>query len=188
MNRPELSKLQDKEIHSDLEAERLLNRLMQDYATELKKIAYLYINDRAECEDIIQEVYINCFHNLSAFRGESNYKTWLIRITINKCKDHQRRWNVKNLLYRPFTNLLKKEDSAEEQYFHHQNSKELMEEIALLPTKFKEVLILFYFQEMSMQEISEILEINHNTVKSRILRGKNALMKNLERRNWNGTL
>lgn len=183
MTRPEGSKFQEKEAISDIEAERLLNRLMHEHATELKRIAYLYIHDLSECEDIIQEVYISCFQHLATFRNEANYKTWLIRITINKCKDHQRRWNIKHLVYRPFTSLSKKEESAEDQFLHHQNSKEIMEQIAVLPIKFKEVLILYYFQEMTMQEISEILSINHNTVKSRLLRGKNALMTSLERRN-----
>ncbi|ALS78460.1 hypothetical protein AUO94_07190 [Planococcus kocurii] len=166
-------------IFSD-DADLLLNQLIQEYANDLKRIAFLYINDHSECEDIVQEVYISCFQNLSKFRNESNYKTWLTRITINKCKDHQRRWSIKNLIYKPLNKLMKKESSTEEQFFHSQNSKEILAEISLLPHKFKEVLILYYFNEMTMLEISDTLQINHNTVKSRLLRGKAELLKSLE--------
>ena len=188
MGKQEISHREEIEKNSESDAEIILNQLFREYATDLKKVAYLYINDHSECEDIIQEVYISCFQNLSKFRSESNYKTWLTRITINKCKDHQRLWRIKNIIYRPINNLIKKEISAEDQYFYRQHSKVILEQVSLLPIKFKEVLILYYFQEMTMQEVSEILEINHNTVKSRLLRGKNALLKNLERRNINGSL
>lgn len=183
MNKKEFTNIEGADQLSKRDTEILLNQLIQEHATELKKIAFLYINDHSECEDIIQEVYISCFQNLSKFKNESNYKTWLTRITINKCKDHQRRWSIKNIIYKPLNSLIKKESSAEEKFFHSQNSREILEQISLLPVKFKEVLILYYFHEMTMQEISETLEIKHNTVKSRLLRGKNALIKNLEGRN-----
>lgn len=83
---------------------------------------------------------------------------------------------------------MKKESSAEDQYIHSQNSEEILGAISSLSSKYKDVLILYYFYELTMQEVSEILEINHNTVKSRLLRGKKILSKNLERRNWNGSL
>ncbi|MDN4608559.1 RNA polymerase sigma factor [Sporosarcina highlanderae] len=168
--------------------EVLLNYLMREYATKLKRLAYLYTNDHSESEDIIQEVFVSCYRNLSKFRNESNYETWLTRITINKCKDHLRHWSIRNLIYMPLKHLVKTEDSAEKHYIHSENSKEILKQISLLSHKFKEVLILYYFNDMTMQEISETLGINHNTVKSRLLRGKNALLKNLEGGNHNGTL
>jgi RNA polymerase sigma factor (sigma-70 family) len=87
----------DIEINKDV----LLHQLMLKYGSELKRIAYLYVNDHVECEDIIQEVFITCYQSLATFRHEASYKTWLIRITINKCKDHRKRWSIKNLIYKP---------------------------------------------------------------------------------------
>lgn len=188
MSRPERSDMKQTTQLSGAEAERLLTGLMREYATDLKRIAFLYVNDHSECEDIIQEVYISCFENLADFRHEANYKTWLTRITINKCKDHRKRWSVRNLLYKPLVGVMKKEHSAEDQYIHTENSREILKEVSSLPPKFKEVLILYYFHEMTMQEVSEILGIKHNTVKSRLLRGKKLLSGNLERGNWNGSL
>lgn len=180
INKQEISNINGARQLTARDTEILLNQLMRKYATQLKRIAYLYTNDHSECEDIVQEVFISCYQNLSKFRNESNYKTWLTRITINKCKDHKRLWSIKNLIYKPLNNFVTTEESAEEQYLHSQNSKEILSQITLLSSKFKEVLILYYFNEMTMQEISETLGINHNTVKSRLLRGKSALLKSLE--------
>ncbi|PAE10820.1 hypothetical protein CHI02_18025 [Niallia circulans] len=159
----------------------LLNQLMQKYGSELKRIAYLYVNDKVECEDIIQEVFISCYQNLDQFRNEASYKTWLIRITINKCKDYRKRWNIKNLILKPEINPLNTSTSFENEYIQQHNSNEIIQQIASLSGKYKEVLILYYYQELNMKEISNVLNISINTVKSRMLRGKDVLKRKLER-------
>jgi len=167
----------DLQINKDV----LLYQLMRKYGSELKRIAYLYVNDKVECEDIIQEVFISCYQNLDQFRNEASYKTWLIRITINKCKDYRKRWSIKNLIFKPGINPLNTSQSTEEEYIQQQNSDEIVEQIASLSGKYKEVLILYYYQEMNMKEISDVLNISVNTVKSRLLRGKDALKRKIER-------
>ena len=73
--------------------------------------------------------------------------------------------------------------SSENVYIQQNRSNELIEQIARLSGKYKEVLILYYYQEMNMREISEVLNVSINTVKSRLLRGKDALQKKIERGN-----
>ncbi|MEO4052900.1 sigma-70 family RNA polymerase sigma factor [Solibacillus sp. CAU 1738] len=172
--------------NSEVSSDVILNQLMVDYATDLKRIAFLYVNDMSECEDIIQEVYISCYQKLSSFRHECSYKTWLIRITINKCKDYKKRWSLKNLIYKPIISSVSTAPSAEEQFINEQTSRSMIEQIAKLPTKYKEVLILYYYQQLTMIEISEILNVNINTIKSRLLRGKKILQNKLERSNASG--
>lgn len=174
------------EDYSEVSSDMILDQLMEDYATDLKRIAFLYVNDISECEDIIQEVYISCYQKLSSFRHESSYKTWLIRITINKCKDYKKRWSIKKLIYTPIISSVFTAPSAEDQFINEQTSRTMIEQIANLPTKYKEVLILYYYQQMSMTEISEILHVNINTIKSRLLRGKKILQNKLERSNAYG--
>ncbi|MEG0472017.1 MAG: sigma-70 family RNA polymerase sigma factor [Solibacillus sp.] len=174
------------EDNSDFSPDLILNQLMEDYATDLKRIAFLYVNDLFECEDIIQEVFISCYQKLPSFRHDSSYKTWLIRITINKCKDYKKRWSVKKLFYKPIISPNFTALSSEEQFINEQTSRNMIEQIAKLPTKYKEVLILYYYQQLTMTEISEILHVNINTIKSRLLRGKKMLQAKLERSNANG--
>ncbi|WP_316568795.1 sigma-70 family RNA polymerase sigma factor [Neobacillus sp. YIM B06451] len=168
-------------IDVEITNEVLLNQLMLKYGAELKRIAYLYVNDQIECEDIIQEVFITFYKNMAKFRHEASYKTWLIRITINKCKDHRKRWSIKNLIYKPEIHPLNTSQSSENMFIQQQHSNEIIEQIASLSGKYKEVLILYYYQEMNMREIGEVLNISINTVKSRLLRGKEALQSKLER-------
>ncbi|MGD6992958.1 sigma-70 family RNA polymerase sigma factor [Sutcliffiella horikoshii] len=78
--------------------ESLLEGLIDDYGTELKRIAFLYVKDESLAEDIIQEVFISCYHHLDSFRKESSYKTWLIRITVNKSKDALKLWSFRNFV------------------------------------------------------------------------------------------
>lgn len=181
-----LSLKSEETIYIEKTNDKLLSQLIQDYATDLKRIAYLYVNDMAECEDIIQEVFISCYQNLSNYRKESSYKTWLIQITINKCKDHKKRWSVKRLFYKSEVFLDKTSDSAEEKYIQGLHSNEIIKQISFLSAKYKEVLILYYYQELTMNEISEVLGIKLNTVKSRLLRGKEMLRLKLEGGNLNG--
>ena len=166
----------------------LLNQLMEDYAADLKRIAFLYVNDLSECEDIIQEVFISCYQKLPSFRHESSYKTWLTRITINKCKDYKKRWSVKKLIYTATITPDFTAPSSEEQFLKEQSSRNMIKQIADLPTKYKEVLILYYYQQMSMSEISEVLNVKVNTIKSRLLRGKKILQTKIERSNAGGPI
>lgn len=172
--------------YSEVSSDEILNQMMNDYATDLKRIAFLYVNDILDCEDIIQEVFISCYQKLPSFRHECSYKTWLIRITINKCKDYNKRWSIRNLIYKKNISSVLTAPSAEAQFINEQTSKSMVEQIAKLPTKYKEVLILYYYQQLTMAEISEILNINFNTIKSRLLRGKKILQNRLERIDTSG--
>ena len=167
---------------SEIDKDVLFNQLMMQYGSELKRIAYLYLNDPYECEDIIQEVFIACYQNLANFRYDASYKTWLIRITINKCKDHRKRWSIKKLIYKSEIKAIHTTQSSENEFMQQLHANKIIEQIANLSNKYKEVLILYYYQEMNMREISEVLNISINTVKSRLLRGKETLQSKLERR------
>lgn len=174
------------EEYDGLDEKELITKLMNDYGDDLKRIAYAYMYDLSESEDIIQEVFLSCYRNLHSFRRESSYKTWLIRMTINTCKDYRKRWSFRNLIYRQKIDMELREPSAEQLSIQGERSRELIEAISGLPSKFKEVLILYYYEELTMKEISETLELSINTVKSRLLRGKQALHNKLEGSGWSG--
>lgn len=158
----------------------LMESLIRDYALDVKKIAFLYVNDVMESEDILQEVFIACYQNLHKFREESSYRTWLIRITINKCKDHNKRWSVRNFLYKASIDPQEDFHSAEDSLLTKERTEETMSHLSHLSSKYKEVLILYYYQELTMEEIGRILSISSNTVKSRLLRAKKKLKEKLE--------
>ncbi|WP_078380754.1 sigma-70 family RNA polymerase sigma factor [Sutcliffiella halmapala] len=150
--------------------------LFNKYGTEIKRIAYLYVREHSLAEDILQEVFIACFHNLDKFRGESSYKTWLIKITANKCKDVLKRWSFRNILYKNTINEASSyKDTPESILLSKQEEYEVARQLLTLPIKLREVIILHYYQELSIEEISHILTIKPNTIKSRLHRGRKQL-------------
>ncbi|WP_257988185.1 sigma-70 family RNA polymerase sigma factor [Bacillus sp. V33-4] len=75
------------ETHDSLSREDRLVWLMEEYGKSVVRLAYTYVRQKQLAEDIAQEVFIKCYKNLNMFRNESSYKTWIYRITVNKCKD-----------------------------------------------------------------------------------------------------
>ncbi|WP_408011648.1 sigma-70 family RNA polymerase sigma factor [Pseudalkalibacillus sp. A8] len=117
---------------------------------------------------------------MHSYRGEANFKTWLYRIASNHCNDYVRsahyRYTVLTEKIAKFTKG--KEPSPEEAAILNSRKKELSEQVLSLPIKYREVIFLFYFELLSQKEISLMLDINLNTVKSRLSRAK-FLLKNI---------
>jgi len=162
--------------------ESLLESLIEDYGTELKRVAFLYVKDQALAEDIIQEVFISCYHHLDSFRQESSYKTWLMRITINKSKDALKRWSFRNFISKAeIEPEVLEQNTPESATVTGMEKKELIQEVLKLPIKLREVIILFYYKDLSVEEISAILQLNENTIKTRLFRAREKLKLKLER-------
>ncbi|WP_223589008.1 sigma-70 family RNA polymerase sigma factor [Neobacillus bataviensis] len=162
---------------NQLSKEEQLQQLMEEYGDMVMRLAYTYLKQREVAEDISQEVFISCYKNLETFQNNSTYKTWLYRITVNKCKDYFRSWSYKNIRYQDlFRSVFKSGDkSVESNVVDKENQEMIFEQVLSLPIKFREVIILHYYEELSINEISILLEINSNTVKTRLHRGRHLL-------------
>ena len=160
---------------------QVIEHLLEEYGTEIKRIAFLYVKDYAATEDILQEVFISCYQHLESFRHESSYKTWLIKITINKCKDHLKRWSFRNLIYRDKMDFrLIERSTPEEELLLKQRELLLVEHVLSLPIKLREIIILYYYEELSVEEIGSLLDLKVNTVKSRLHRARANLKEQLK--------
>jgi RNA polymerase sigma-70 factor (ECF subfamily) len=159
----------------------LLESLMDRYGTEIFRLAYSYVKRREAAEDIAQEVFIKCYEKLNIFRGDSSYKTWLFRITINRCKDVLRTWACKNLIFidSPYKNHANSR-TGEDQLLQNEENQAVANAIFSLPVKYREVIILRYYEDLSILEISDLLDMNSNTLKSRIFRAHEMLKKKLK--------
>jgi RNA polymerase sigma-70 factor, ECF subfamily len=175
-----VNKLVGLEKERELTNEETLEVLVDDYWISVKKLAYTYVKDWALAEDITQEVFIKCYNNLERFRGDSSYKTWLYKITVNRCKDEFRsKWyRTLNFLDSAMGKSVNTSISAEQSFLEEDERQEFYELVLSLPMKYREVIILFYYEEMSIDEIHNLLETNINTVKTRLKRGK-LLLKNM---------
>ena len=160
----------------------VVERLIEQYGQEVYKIAYFYMKETQLAEDVFQEVFYKVIKNYHKFNHQSSEKTWLIRITINTCKDMLRTSWIKRVT--TFGVLQDSENEYEKPYDieKKETNKELYELIQRLPQKYKEILLLFYYKDLTYEEISEILEIPEGTVRSRLSRAREKLKKMMNER------
>lgn len=166
------------EISHHLNREEKLKWLMKEYGNDVIRMAYIYMKNKQSAEDIAQDVFLKCYEKMDTFRNESSYKTWILRITVNRCKDVLKSWSYKNLY---ITDLVKLNHSQKEYEPSVEDENELIsKQVIALPIKLREVIILFYYQEFSIEEISEMLNTNPNTIKTRLHRARLKLKKTFE--------
>jgi RNA polymerase sigma-70 factor (ECF subfamily) len=152
--------------------------LVKRHKEKVRNIIYITMNNSALVDDIAQEVFITVYRNLKNFRFESQFTTWLYRVTVNRCKDYLRRINVRKI----FSPIEDGYDVSEYSTPAENNdiSKIVMDAISKLPVKLRMPLILKDIEGFSYQEISETLKCEMGTVKSRIFRGREKLKEILQ--------
>ncbi len=153
--------------------EETLCRLMAQYKNDLMRMCAACLRDAALAEDAVQETFLKAYRALPAFRGDSSEKTWLMRIAINTCRSMRRdRWfRFVDCSVALDTLPVQAADSAD---------RELADAIMRLPFRLKEVVLLYYYQGMTMQEIAGIMDIAASTVSNRLKKACERLHCDLE--------
>lgn len=158
--------------------------LMDRYGSSVLHLAYSYVRNRQTAEDLTQEIFIKCYKKLETFNGDSTLQTWLYKIAVNHCKDYIKSWHFRKIFVTHFFDsfLTDKEVSPEAHYLKKAESEALIENVMKLPVKYREIIFLHYFQDLSQKEITQICDFNLNTVKSRLSRAKELLKRSMEER------
>ena len=173
--------------------ERAFRELVDEHRDRVFNLTYRMLGNRAEAEDVAQEVFITVFKTIDQFREESKFSTWLYRVTVNHCKNR-----IKYLARRHDRNR----DELDEQSSgvngavvgvpiraaqpdraleSAQTEKLLQEAIASLDDDHRIVVVLRDVEDLSIEEICEITKLPDGTVKSRLHRARLALRKKLSR-------
>lgn len=168
--------------------ELTLKSLMKEYGQSVLWLAYSYVKDKNLAEDITQDVFINCYEKLHTFREESSVKTWIYRITTNRCKDvmKSRAFKYKKITQTLFDHYFSKDKTPEDYLMKKSEEEELSDKVMSLPLKYREVIFLYYFENLKLEEISSLLSLKTNTVKTRLHRGRSLLKQMYERGVENG--
>lgn len=153
-------------------AEQQFCELVNTYQTALLRMCYLCLQDRTLAEDAVQETFIKVWKSYSTYRGECSEKTWIMRIAVNTCRDMQRSWWAKHISRRVTLDTLELTRGTEG---ISEEAMLLNNEIASLPLKLREVILLYYYQNMQVNEIAKALEIAPSSVSSRLKRAKDKL-------------
>jgi len=154
--------------------------VVRAYGEELLRLAYTYLKDRTLAEDVVQEVFIKAFEKRNDFRGDASYKTYLYRITINKCHDYFRSWSYKNTQVSSFIQQVFKSNHSVEEIAQTRNDELILGKAVLqLSIKYREIIVLYYYKDFSIEEIAKLLDCSGNTVKTRLRRGRQLLKNHL---------
>lgn len=146
--------------------------LVQRHKEKVRNIIYITLSNTDSVDDIAQEVFITVYKSLKHFRFESQFTTWLYRITVNKCKDHLRKVKIRSI----FTPIREEFDYRDESNTSYSDIPEIMQKaIKKLPEKLRTPLLLKDIEGLSYQEIAEAVQCEIGTVKSRIFRAREGL-------------
>ena len=154
-----------------------LERLVEQYQTAVLRTCYLYLCDRSQAEDAVQETFLKVYRNLDSFRGESSEKTWIMKIAINTCyKMNHSGW------VRFFNRRVTPEMLPEASVPFEEKDDELTRAVIRLPIRLREVILLYYYQGLKVNEVAEALGISQPSVSQRLKRGRDKLKEALEGR------
>ncbi|MGD6805177.1 RNA polymerase sigma factor SigW [Rossellomorea vietnamensis] len=158
------------------------------YKDKVFQICFRMLGNRHEAEDISQEAFIRAYVNIHTFNQKRKFSTWLYRIATNLCIDRIRKKKPDYYLdaevtgtegLTMYSQVAAEGQLPEEEVEEMELQAEIQRQILKLPDKYRSVIVLKYIEELSLQEISEILDLPLGTVKTRIHRGREALRKQL---------
>ena len=154
-----------------------LERLVAQYQGAVLRTCYLYLCDRSQAEDAVQETFLKVYRNLDSLRGESSEKTWILKIAMRTCYDmNHSGWS------RFFNRRVTPEMLPEASVPFTERDDALTQAVMRLPEKLRRVIILYYYQGLGVREIAETLGITQPSVSSRMKRGREKLKAALEGR------
>lgn len=149
------------------------------YGDRIVRVVYLIIDDYQLAEEITQEVFVRAYHHLDSFRGESSPYTWLYQIALNLSKNYLNR--KAKISFLPLTMKDKEPDvlaePIEDKVVRLSISRKIRGCIKELPLKYREVIILHYYDDQKIAEIARVLKQPEGTIKSKLARGRELLEK-----------
>ena len=152
--------------------------IMNTYGNDVKKFIYTYLHNEADADDVTQEVFVAVYLKLSTYKGNSSLKSWVYAIAANKCKDYLRSHRLRHsklierIIRQPIPSKL---NEVPEEYQQSTLKEGLFDKVMELSIKYREVVILYYFKELSIKEICFILNEKESTLQSRLSRARSKL-------------
>ncbi len=154
-----------------MRSESEVNKAIDKYADTVTRLCMLYLKSYADTEDVFQSVFIKYAFKSPEFENEAHEKAWIIRVTLNACKD------VLKSFFRNRTVPL--EEAAQKPWEDKEDLSYVLEAVLSLPEKYRTVVYLHYFEEYTSVEIGQILKKNVNTIYTRLARAKEMLRERL---------
>ena len=153
--------------------------IVERYQAGLYRTAFYYTQNIEDARDITQEIFIKAYNSLAGFKQDSTFSTWLYRIAVNHCIDWCRKKKPFLEENTCFDNLCDEEGSPEDLFLRQEIASEVHAAVGSLPPIYSTILILYYFEDFSPQQIADIMDTPKRTVETRLFRGRNMLRDKL---------
>ncbi|QED46726.1 RNA polymerase sigma factor [Cytobacillus dafuensis] len=164
--------------------EQYFEECIIEHGRSLLNYIYTLVKHKELAEDLYQEVLISAFIALPSFEERANVKSWLFTIAMNKCRDYWRKeksakvfWEEKVYMY---VNDTKSVHLPEESVIDQCNQREMKDKLKKLPKMYRDPLLLFYYHQQTLMEISNTTKLPLSTVKTRMKRAKDRLRPKVE--------
>ena len=154
-----------------------LTYLVETYGDMVYRLALTRVKNQHDAQDIVQQVFLKLVKNVDGLESEEHVKAWLIKVTVNEGK------SLFSSAWRRHTASLEESSEAEELAVAPQEIKEtneLLKAVFRLPEKYRVVIHLFYYHDLSTEEIARILGRSNHTVRSQLSRGREKMRKDLK--------
>lgn len=163
--------------------EQAFAELIEQYKLPIYKTAKSILKDEDDVCDAIQDTALSIYKNIQNLKNEKYFKTWVIRITVNKCYDILKKHKLNN------EKILKAQANISEMHTDFDNNvilqTDLQKTIDLLEEDLKVVTVLYYYNDLSISEIADILNMPKGTIKSRVFRAREKLYEILSKEEVN---
>ncbi len=172
----------------NMENNRNLQQIINTYGDMLFKLCLIRLQNMQDAEDVVQEVFYQYFRHEEVFESEEHEKAWLLKVAINGChKIWRSAWRrhrsdeewqdvADNTIY---MDGMAGNEGPEEQSLEREKQQKLLGAVMALPAKYREVIHLFYYQELSVKEIAEVTGRGESTVTSQLTRARELLRRSL---------
>ena len=150
-----------------MKSEQEATLALEEYADMVRRICFVHLKNYHDVEDVFQEVFMKYILRIEPFDSKTHEKAWMVRVTVNACKD-----NLKNFFRKKVTSI----DALEmEPTYTNDESRGILEAVLKLPSKYKDVVYLYYYEGYTAVEIAGILERKENTIYTWLSRAKEQL-------------
>jgi RNA polymerase sigma-70 factor (ECF subfamily) len=150
--------------------------IVRRWHRRLLNLAWRFCRDRTTAEDMAQEVFVKIFRSLATFRGESAFSTWLTAIAVNTYRSRLRAEGQPLLSLDP-ARLFTTGPGALQGILERQQSEAVRRAVLTLPGRYRDAILVFYFEEKSLADAARILCVAEGTLKARLHRGRELLKR-----------
>lgn len=150
-------------------------KAVDTYADNIYRVAYSYTYTKVDSEDVLQNVFLKLYQTKQSFNSEEHLKQWLIRVTVNECH------NLHRTFWKKHIPLAEIEKSVQD--LLPDDKIDLHNALLKLPSEYRIVIHMYYYEGYKTKEISNILQVKEATVRTRLARGRDKL-KELLKEDW----